>query len=96
MGIFHGIRDDTISGVYEDFDKDRNDTQNVILHFSEWWNGEGFDFVFESSNRQQISLNWNEIHALIVSMKACGFVDFERVEQEAVLMEDRLRNKGKL
>lgn len=67
--------------------------ENVSVHFSEWWNGEGLDFTIEYGNRKTgvITLSLDEMRLMVTAMVATGMVDLEEI-QNAV---DRLVAESK-
>ena len=59
--------------------------ENVSVHFSEWWNGEGLDFTIEYGNRKTgvITLSSDEMHLMVTAMVATGMVDLVEIESAA-------------
>jgi len=86
------IRFDSITGFLED----NTGLSPVSLHFSEWWNGEGLDFIFSSSDKseKQISLHLNEIKNLAIAALAAGYLDLEEVKEGSEkLLGKKVENK---
>lgn len=79
----NSIRKDTISGLIEY--TDMGSDVNHYLHFSEWTNGEGMDFVIDhmERNERSISLSLDDIAALVTACIASGFVDVKECKQAA-------------
>jgi len=65
----NNVRKNGIVGTLEW--EDYTDDKIRYLHFSEWWNGEGFDFTFNHGTKQEkrISLDIFEMENLMVAMK---------------------------
>ena len=56
------------------------------IHFSEWNNGEGLDFVLfdkDSNEKQKFSLTIEQLNAISVISEAIGFIDLDGVKSEA-------------
>lgn len=53
----------------------------TVVHFSEWWNGEGLDFeVSHGKESKKFSLHIDEMHCLVTAMNACGMIDLDQIE----------------
>lgn len=88
---YSNIRKTGIVGIIEDTDI----ADETSLHFSEWWNGEGFDFNFDQGTKREskISLNITQITMLATAAHAAGFLDLDEVEAKSqeLLSESRKR-----
>lgn len=83
------IRKNSMTGIME-----TEGLSNVSLHFSEWWNGEGMDFTFDANKR--ITLHVDEIHVLVVSALAAGYIDMDAVNLDVESMNMESRNREQM
>ena len=60
-------------------------SDKTVIHFAEWWSGEGGDFTIESKSlgKQSVSLGLEDMHQLFAMMLATGQVDLEEVQHIA-------------
>ena len=90
---YSNIRKTGIVGIIEEHDI----TDETSLHFSEWWNGEGFDFHFDQGTKREsrIALNITQITMLATAAHAAGFLDLDEVEEKSgkLLSESRKRTR---
>lgn len=88
---YSNIRKTGIVGIIESEDL----TQETSLHFSEWWNGEGFDFHFDQGTKREsrIALSITQITMLATAALAAGCLDLDEVEAKSqeLLSESRKR-----
>ena len=85
------LRKDGIVGII-DFDVN---TVPMMLHFSEWANGEGLSFstsTAEGDDEREISLHLDEIQALAVAAYVSGFLDLNELKEQA----KKIKNECKL
>ena len=81
---YSSIRKNGVIGILQD--------NGQSLHASEWWSGEGLDFLFEGSSKrknQNISLHMDELENLIALAHAMGFVDLDAVKEKSAAIEDQ-------
>ncbi len=78
---FSSLRSNCQAGVIQSNDR------SVLA--TEWWNGEGIDFLFEDKNikTKRISLHLDEIAELITLAIAMEFVDIEECVNAAEEMK---------
>lgn len=81
---FYRMRSNTISGFLE--------MEPVVMHFSEWWSGEGVDFTFYKNNKEDktISLGIDEMAAMFGAAMAMEMVELDEVRNIA----DKLENNN--
>ena len=88
---YSNIRRNAIVGIIEDTDL----SDETSLHFSEWWNGEGFDFHFDQGTKREsrIALTCTQIRMLATAAHAAGYLDLDEIEEKSqeLLSESRKR-----
>ena len=63
----------------------KNQTDKMCyLHASEWWNGEGIDFNIDSFVERRISLDFDDMRALVVVMNAMGYLDMDEIAKDTL------------
>lgn len=85
------LRKDGIVGII-DFDVN---TVPMMLHFSEWANGEGLSFscsTAEGDDEREISLHLDEIQALAVAAYVSGLLNLNELKEQA----KKIKNECKL
>jgi hypothetical protein len=86
MNKVKNLRKDAMVGLYEYVG-----LNDGYVHFSEWWNGEGFDLDF--GNDKRISLHMDELNALVSICIATNYIDIDECKENAQEMisqsEDR-------
>ena len=75
---YFNLRRNTTTGCIE-----RNDSSCV---FSEWWNGEGIDFVFNDKTR--VELHADQLHAIVVGSVLMGMIDQEEVGEDVKKLKE--------
>ncbi|NBW56537.1 hypothetical protein EBR43_01890 [bacterium] len=73
------LRKDGIVGLFEYAGLD-----DGYIHFSEWWNGEGFDLDF--GNDKRVSLHIDELNALVSICIATNYIDIDDCKENAQQM----------
>ena len=82
---FSSLRSNCVAGVIQTGDRS--------VHATEWWNGEGVDFLFETETKNQnnttkrIELHLDEIAELVTLAIAMEFVDIEECVNAAQEMK---------
>lgn len=82
MSSYNTFRNTGIVGEYE-ID---NILEQSSIHFSEWHNGEGLDFVLfdkQSNETGRFSLTNEQLNAIAVIGEAIGFIEMKEVQSEA-------------
>lgn len=74
---FSNMRRNGIVGIIEDDFLDHKHS----LHFSEWWNGEGFDLNFD--DEKVMSLHISQLRMLVVMLLATEYVDIDECKEAA-------------
>ena len=62
------------------------------IHFSEWWNGEGMDFVVDSDNKEpevRISLHSEELTVMMAIAIKTGYVEIDEVNKLVEEIRDK-------
>lgn len=54
------------------------------LHASEWWSGGGIDFDIDSITERRISLDFDDMRALVVVMNAMGYLDMDEIAKDTL------------
>lgn len=54
---------------------------DVSIHFTEWWNGEGFDFSI--NDRPAVSIHADELTALVAIGIATEYIDLDTCKEMA-------------
>lgn len=95
----------------EHFDARRNgvvgilENDDVNLHFSEWWNGEGVDFTFSKGKNgsltahmtdRTISMDMNMISFLVTACVYMGMVDMDEVNENVEKLEASIERRKRL
>lgn len=80
------IRYDGIVGMIE---------EPAYVHFSEYWSGEGLDFVIGEKDQKTISLSIYEIEAVVLAAYVSGFVNLDAIKQIGELMKREAKNRKK-
>lgn len=78
--IMKDIRKDSISGIIEE-----EGLTNTSIHFSEWWNGEGIDFLINDT--KHISLHMEEIKLIMIAAIASNMINTKECKEEARLLK---------
>lgn len=71
------IRKNGMVGIIEDSNLDYKNT----LHFSEWWNGEGFEISFNDD--KNMSLHLSQLRMLVIMLLATDYIDIEECKEAA-------------
>lgn len=79
MSKINNMRKNGIIGMIEN--------TTTTLQFSEWWNGEGLDFVFDEDKK--ISLHLDEIELLCIAAYASEYMDMEEIIERAKELQEK-------
>lgn len=91
---YYDVRKNATAGVIEN--------EDVKLHFSEWWNGEGVDFTFTKGMDGSLTrtladkhcpFSMSEMTAIVTVAMYMGMIDMEEVEENVRRLENSMVTK---